>query len=38
MFKYLKYKFDQALEKSFLNFAFFLFGISLLGLLRFQQE
>tara|TARA_Y100000591_G_scaffold311173_1_gene314303 strand:- start:31 stop:2193 length:2163 start_codon:yes stop_codon:yes gene_type:complete len=36
MFKYLKYKFDQALEKSFLNLALFLFGISLLGIILFS--
>tara|TARA_B100000214_G_scaffold114859_1_gene81092 strand:+ start:2486 stop:4648 length:2163 start_codon:yes stop_codon:yes gene_type:complete len=36
MFKFIKYKFDQALEKSFLNLALFLFAISLLGIILFS--
>ena len=33
MIKFLKYKFDQSLEKSFLNLALFLFIISLVGII-----
>ena len=33
MWKYLKYKFDRALEKSFLNLVFFLFIVSVVGIL-----
>ena len=36
MIKFLKYKFDQALEKSFFNLALFLFAISLLGIVLFS--
>ena len=36
MLKFIKYKFDQALEKSFLNLALFLFAISLLGIILFS--
>ena len=36
MFKFIRYKFDQALEKSFLNLVIFLFGISLLGIVLFS--
>ncbi len=32
MIKFLKYKFDQALEKSFLNLALFLFVVSFFGI------
>lgn len=33
MWKYFKYKFDRALEKSFLNLVFFLFLVSVVGIL-----
>ena len=36
MIKFLKYKFDQALEKSFLNLVLFLFLISFLGIVLFS--
>ena len=36
MFKFLKYKFDQSLEKSFLNLALFLFIVSLIGIVIFS--
>ena len=36
MIRYLKYKFDQALEKSFLNLVLFLFAISLFGIIIFS--
>ncbi len=36
MIKFLKYKFDQALEKSFLNLVLFLFAISLFGIIIFS--
>jgi len=35
MIKYLKYKFDQSLEKSFLNLALFLFILSFIGIIVF---
>ena len=34
--KFLKYKFDQSLEKSFLNLVLFLFVISLIGIIIFS--
>ena len=36
MMKFLKYKFDQSLEKSFLNLVLFLFVISLIGIIIFS--
>ncbi len=36
MIKFLKYKFDQALERSFLNLVLFLFAISLFGIIIFS--
>ena len=36
MIKLLKYKFDQALEKSFFNLILFLFILSLLGIFVFS--
>ena len=35
MFKYIKYKFNKAFEKNILYLFFFLFGISILGILLF---
>ena len=35
MIKFLKYKFDQSLEKSFLNLALFLFIVSFIGIIVF---
>ena len=35
MFKYLKYKFDQSLEKNFFNLALFLFIVSFIGIIIF---
>ena len=36
MFRYVKYKFDQALEKSFLNLTIFLFALSIVGIIFFS--